>query len=466
MGALARGSPRSVILLHAMKSATRVALHLSVALLLSAGCSHYRAANQALQHYDPDYGYRPKTHQTERPAGDVWLLLAFSGGGTRAASLSYGVLQELRDTRIGAAGSERRLLDETDLVTGISGGSFTAAYYGLYGDRIFEDFEARFLRRNVQRQLIWEFLRPKNWLKMVFTFFDRTELAIRLYDRDIFDGATFADLQKAGGPFIQINAADLAVGNRFTFFQPQFDLICSDLSTIEIARAVAASSAVPVAFNPVTLRNYAGTCGYEPPAWFAEALADRKGSLRRFRSAQIAESYLDAEKRKYLHLSDGGIADNLGLRGPLDNVLLVGGIQNRLDMLQATRPRHLVVVVVNAEVHPEPPFNLVAAAPGIASMLNAVSGVQIYAYNFETLELMRESLKAWADDLSKSGPPVSSHLVEVAFDSEADAEERSFLNELPTSFHLDDPTVDRVIEAGRRLLRESPAYQELLGELR
>ena len=33
---------------------------------------------------------------------DITLVLAFSGGGSRAAALAYGVLQELRDTRIGA----------------------------------------------------------------------------------------------------------------------------------------------------------------------------------------------------------------------------------------------------------------------------------------------------------------------------------------------------------------------------
>jgi NTE family protein len=79
--------------------------------------------------------------------GDVFLLLAFSGGGTRAAALSYGVLRELRDTRVVVRGQETRLLDEVDVITSVSGGSFTSAYYGLFGDRIFEDYEQRFLRR-------------------------------------------------------------------------------------------------------------------------------------------------------------------------------------------------------------------------------------------------------------------------------------------------------------------------------
>ncbi len=444
-----------------MRVATLLAVLLSV-----TGCAAYRPVNAPLEHWHPDYGYRPKTTQVERPMGDVLLVLAFSGGGTRAAALSYGVLQELRDTRVVVGGVEKCLLNEVDLITAVSGGSFTAAYYALYGDRIFQDFERRVLRRNLQRRLLLELLRPLNWFRMASTFFDRSELAVRLYDEQIFDHATFADLQAARGPFIQINATDLAGGNRFTFFQPQFDLICSDLSPLEVARAVAASSAVPGLFTPVTLRNYAGQCGLEPPAWFEEVGTGRTTSLRRVRSVQVARGYLEG-RRKYIHLLDGGIADNLGLRGPLDNVILVGGIRTRLDQLGGARPAHVMVVVVNAEVHPEPRFSLTPAAPSLALVINAVSGVQIYSYNFETLELMRESLKSWAVEVPPDtrGRRVQTYVPEIAFEALEDAEERAYFNELPTSLSLDGEAVDRLIAAGRRLLRASPEFQRFLGAL-
>jgi len=83
--------------------------------LLAAGCAAYRPANARLAQWNPDYGYRPRRTYAERPMGDVPLVLAFSGGGTRAAALSYGVLEELRDTRFAVDASERRLLDEVDL---------------------------------------------------------------------------------------------------------------------------------------------------------------------------------------------------------------------------------------------------------------------------------------------------------------------------------------------------------------
>ncbi len=447
-----------------MTARRRLAL---LVMFLASGCSAYRAANQPLTAWDPSHGYRPEAVEAKKPVGEVLLLLAFSGGGTRAAALSYGVLRELRDTRLPIDGDSESLLGEVDMITSVSGGSFTSAYYGLFGERIFEDYEKRFLRRNVQGRLIWELLRPWNWFRLASSFFDRTELAIRLYDREIFDGATFADLEAAGGPYLAINAADLAVGNPFTFTQPQFDLMCSDLSQLEVARAVAASSAVPGLFTPITLRNYAGACGFQRPDWLDEALASRRTSPRRFRDAEIIVGYLDAKRRKYIHLVDGGISDNIGLRLPLSNVIVEGGIWKHLKHLGIRRPGHIVVIAVNAANEPDQRLDLVAKAPSLKTVVGSVSGVQIHRYNFETLDLMRESLERWARDAppDEEGRKVQTHMIEVAFDLLEDPEERHFFNNVATSFNLDDETVDRLIEVGERLLRESPDFQELLGAL-
>ncbi len=66
------------------------------------------------------------------------IIVAFSGGGTRAAAFSYGVLEFLRRTEVvDSKGRKVRLLDEVDVITGVSGGSFTALAYGLYGDKLF-----------------------------------------------------------------------------------------------------------------------------------------------------------------------------------------------------------------------------------------------------------------------------------------------------------------------------------------
>ena len=61
----------------------------------------------------------------------------------RAAAFGYGVLEELRETLVELDGERVRLFDEIDTVSGVSGGSFVAAYHGLRGEGIFGDFEAQ-----------------------------------------------------------------------------------------------------------------------------------------------------------------------------------------------------------------------------------------------------------------------------------------------------------------------------------
>lgn len=116
-------------------------------LVLLAGCAHYPVNAQLTMPAERGYRF---DEVADDDSTSLFVCLALSGGGTRAAALSYGVLAKLRDTRIRWRGKERSLLDEVDCISSVSGGSFTAAYYGLFGKRIFKDFRARFLERNIQ----------------------------------------------------------------------------------------------------------------------------------------------------------------------------------------------------------------------------------------------------------------------------------------------------------------------------
>jgi NTE family protein len=352
------------------------------------------------------------------------------------------------------------MLDEVDVITSVSGGSFTSAYYGLFGDRIFEDYEERFLRYDVDSYLFWQIMRPWNWFRLG----DRSELAIELYNKRIFDNASFADMNAANGPLVMINSTDLGDGRPFTFVQPQFDLLCTDLSGLKVARAVTASSAVPVVFSPLTLRNYAGSCGFPRPVWLDEGLADRQSDPRRFVNAEAIAGYLEPGKREYIHLVDGGISDNLGLRILLDDIRLFGGIWKTIGELHIGRPRHIVVVVVDASTHPDTEMGHTPAAPSLETVVDAITDIQLHNYNFETVELMRESLKRWAQAIEPGddGQRLQTHLIEITFDSIKDPQERHYFNQVETSLALDEEPVDRLIEVGARLLRESPDYQNLV----
>ena len=132
------------------------------------GCAS-RPVNERITQVDPQSGYRPYLLIPKRKNNDLHTLfvMSFSGGGTRAAAFSYGVLEELRRTEIVMNGQRRRLIDEVDVMIGVSGGSFTALSYALYGERLFDEYEQRFLRRDVEGELLSRALNPFNWWKFV-----------------------------------------------------------------------------------------------------------------------------------------------------------------------------------------------------------------------------------------------------------------------------------------------------------
>ena len=109
-------------------------------------------------------------------------------------------------------------------------------------------------------------LDPARW----FSSHGRTEMAVDYYQQVLFGQATFADLLKRDGPLILINSSDLGHGVRFSFVQEYFNLLCSDLASFPLARAVTASSAVPVIFDPVVVENFSG-CSKTMPQWLLEA---------------------------------------------------------------------------------------------------------------------------------------------------------------------------------------------------
>src|SRR5450631_4413414 len=208
----------------------RVSVWLGMTLLvLLGGCAATRPINPPISKVDGNSGYRYLTRQPRSADQNNLVILAFSGGGTRAAAFSYGVLEALRGIEIvGPKGNRIRLLDEVDLITGVSGGSFTALAYGLYGDKLFDRYENQFLKRNVQGELISRFLSPRNWGALWSGTWGRSEMAAELYDEILFNGATFADLDRGSGPLIVVTATDISTGARVGFIQPTFDVMCSD----------------------------------------------------------------------------------------------------------------------------------------------------------------------------------------------------------------------------------------------
>lgn len=436
-------------------------LCLLLAWVLGGCASVYKPQNEPLDKVEYSGGYRPFSVPRQY-AGNHLVALSFSGGGTRAAALTYGVMQELRDTRIDGAGKRVRLLDETDTISAVSGGSFTAAYYGLFGDRLFEDYEKVFLRRSVQGALIRQLLNPVYWWRSLFSGFDRTEMAVEFYDSTIFKGKRFKDIPLHKRPYIEINATNLKNGQRFSFTQGMFDLLCSDLDDFSVARAVTASSAVPVAFPTVVLENYAPRCQLhtlpEMQAALQQPLVTPQQVIRRERYDELYER---AAENPYVHLVDGGISDNLGLRAIMERVDSMGGVQQGFVRLGAPQ-KDVLIILVNAAVKPERPMGAVASKPSIAQTLDAFTDSQMQLYNVETKRLIQEGIRADEKRLQAAGLDVKFYFVEVAFESVKSSSLKRLFNSLPTSLELTNKQVDSLIMVGRTLLREHPEFQAFL----
>jgi NTE family protein len=444
---------------------------------VTAGCSHFGhyPVNPPLEKYTPGYGYIAQNLGHEGNSEEMLLILSFSGGGTRAAAFSYGVLEELRATEVNFDGKKRRLLDEVDMISGVSGGSFTAAYLGLFGERIFEDYEARFLKKNIQGEFTSSiFLNPINWFRLSSPVFDRSDLAAEYYDKNVFDGKTYGDMLKQKGPVILINATDMSLGIRVTFLQSSFNGICSDLSKFPVARACAASSAVPGVLTPLTLKNYAGNCGYVlPPMYETPSLSYRMREMREYMTL-----LLDSKEKPYFHLIDGGVADNLGLRAVEEAVDSVGNIWTVLQLTGREKVRKLAFIVVNAETKIDSSWDKMEIIPPLSAMLSNYSSIAINRYNRETMAVLQESFGRWASQI-RSGrcPPgqistepgscgdIEFYMVDVSFGNLKDKAERDWMAKLPTSFRLSGEQVDRLRAGARKILTESDDFKRLLRDL-
>ena len=456
----------------------------AVALTLS-GCAAMAPAVPPigeLTEIAPRYGYRFSKLENGRYNSDgLFIVASFSGGGTRSAALAYGVLDKLRETSILWGGQPRRLLDEIDVINSVSGGSYAAAYYGLYGDAFFSDFPSEFLHADFQTELWDQYVSFTGLSQLIgWSSNDRVDRLSQILERRLFGKQTFADLVKRRQrPLIVIHATDLNRGSDFQFTQDQFDPLCNDLSSLTISRAVAASSAVPILFGPVVMKNNSGRCGYVRPSWVERAVTEvpnPTGTQRAMRRAADFDSYLDSSEstgRPWIHLIDGGISDNLGLRGPLESSAARGGLAPLLYRLGVRGVKKVVFLVVSAEVLPDRGIDRSGQAPSTVQMASAVVDALMNNNSFETMTWLRASLNLWRSEAQELAHTVDSpyagspdfYLIEAHLQNIADPVERNRMMHIPTALKLEEQQVQSLISAGRALLKNSPEFQRLVSDL-
>ena len=229
---------------------------------------------------------------------DRFVALAISGGGSRAANFGAAVMLELQ---------QRGLLEQVDVISGVSGGTLPAVYYGL-GDMagaFTEPAVRETLGYDFQSSWIRRWFLPQNIFRYWLSDFTRSDIMVQVFNNRLYHDATFADLQLH--PKILLNSTVHNDNTRFTFTDERFAAIHSVLAPYHVANAVNASSAFPGAFQDVTLQWY-----MVPP--------------------------------QFLHLYDGGPIDNLGVQA-INQYINRNILGTSLDRLF---PRGCVIIVIDA----------------------------------------------------------------------------------------------------------------------
>ncbi len=449
---------------------------LFVCIFVSA-CTIKNSTDYFLTDVDTNKGYY-LSNSVSNGSDSILLVLSFSGGGTRAATMAYGVLEKLKQTYIEIDGEKRSLLNEVDLITSVSGGSFTAAYYGLYGDQVFTDFEQKFLKRNFQADLYRLLFSPWHWPGLSTSTLDRSDLAAQYLDKLLFDGATIDAMQRADTPFIMINASEVGFGTQIAFEQRQFDMFCLDVAKMPVSTAVMASSAVPLAFSPITFENKSDQCDNKLPRWVRKALDKGDTRSRNYHLAHKYKTFQDVENYPYIHLYDGVLTDNLGLRSIINVFERQGGAWKTLKLINHQNVRKAVVIVVDAK-------SSSAIDSGrdkqikFKDALNSALNVSINSLSFETISMMRENMSGWRDQVTidrcweyanqnieqTDCYEIEPYLIEVSFDAHPNDEEMHELQRIPTTFNLSDGQVDLIKKSASQVLDESAEFQRLLNDL-
>ena len=445
----------------------RTLLASSMVLLTACHSILYQPA-KTLSQIDPEKGYRLEKTMQQALEKENLVIVTFSGGGSRAVSLGYGVLEQFQQATVRPTERGDTLLQNIDVVYGVSGGSVLAAYLALEGQETIPKFKEFFLKKDFQKKVINEVFSLSNVPRLTSPQFGRSDLLQEQLNLALYNGKTFADLaRKRKGPFAVINATDMTAGQKVSFTQDFFDWLCVDLNDIEIARAVAASSAVPLIFSPITLNNHAGFCHAESKkAFLMQTQPGNRLLLNNFNAMQKRLArYQDSVEQPYLHLVDGGLTDNLGLASLLDMSNLLS-VRKLYAELKKSALRHVVVVSVNAQNERTSHIDKSADVPGVREVVDTVINVPIDKATESTVQYSQKFANQWnAYAKHQREAKIKIYFVNVSLKDLPEGQLKKDVLNIGTSFYLPESDVDKLREAAKILLMQSKEYHDALKAL-
>ncbi len=413
---------------------------------------------------------------------ETYIGLAFSGGGMRAAAFTYGALRELDAHRVATPAGVRPMTEAVELVGGVSGGSVTAAYFGLKGREGLPAFRSRFLERNAEEGFDTQ-VSIGNVVKILSAggLNDRSRFP-RWLDDNLFEGATYADLFARRRPIVWVTASDLYNRVPFVFEPITFSAICSDLSSIRLSEAVAASAAVPGVFLPVNVENFGATCGSRVPVFMQRAIADRNSTAMLRASAQaLTRLRDDPQTHRYVKLLDGGITDNFGVH-PLA-IMRTNRDRGHVPLTaeQGVRLKRFLFLVIDSGRGPAGDWTRELKAPGVGDLVNALTDAAIVGATYRGYDYLRAVMRDWEEELREwrcSLPAaevrrlrgslqgwncrdVTFSIGRVTFE-DAGAEVKPLLDAVPTRFVLEPAVREMVIDSGAAALRNNATFRDFV----
>jgi NTE family protein len=180
---------------------------------------------------------------------------------------------------------------------------------------------------------------------------------------------------------------------------------------------------------------------------------------------------------------DGGVSDNLGMRGVLDALEFLQALHDKGVPTPLDHVRRIIIFVVNSLSPPPTNWDESEKPPGTVDILLKATGVPIDHYSYEAVEQLKDIAARWqtARELrtlagcstNKDSPVCAAirvpqaevYAIDVSFAALPDAKEREYLNQQPTSFVLPPEAVDRLRAAAGTIIFASPEFQRLLKDV-